>query len=365
MPAERILARAGEAFEGSAYAAPCYRIPALTVTATGRVLVAYDVRADWRDLPGDFDLALRHSDDHGNTWSEPRVLRRHGAGHGFGDASLLTDPATGRVLCWYVGSGGRSFFDAEPGPDGDGLALWLSISDDGGATWTHRDLTAELKPAGVSGMFASSGNGAALATGRLLQPFVLRRDGEHFAAVAHSDDGGEHWTLGEWIGPDCDENKVLGLDDGTVLLHARTKPRRRVARSADGGVSFEAPQPDAALVDPACNGGLGVLRASGGPVVVCSLLDDPGERRRLALRTSRDDGRTWAAPILLDPGAAAYSVVVELADGTLGIVWEAGDYAEIVFARLTPEELGLTGAAPTVKPRQGSPGAARPPEVAG
>lgn len=356
---EVVLARAGEPFEGSAYARPCYRIPALTVTSTGRVLVAYDVRADWRDLPGDFDLALRHSDDHGRTWSPPRALRRHAPGHGFGDASLLTDPGSGRVLCWHVGSAGRSFFDADPGPAGAGLELWLSVSDDDGETWSHRNLTA-LKPAHVTGMFASSGNGTITGEGRLLQPFVLRRSEEHFAALAHSDDGGDTWALGEWIGPDCDENKALGLPDGSVLLHARARPRRRVARSMDGGVSFGAPVPDPALGDPACNGGLALF----GDAVVCSLLDDPAERRRLALRTSRDGGATWAAPVLVDAGAAAYSVVAELADHSLGLVWEAGDYAEIVFASISAEELGLAGADPTLLARAGAPGAAKPPEVA-
>ncbi|WP_425308522.1 sialidase family protein [Ammonicoccus fulvus] len=355
-----VLARTGDPFAGAAFAEPCYRIPALTVTTTGRVLVAYDVRRDWRDLPGEFDIALRHSDDHGRTWSEPRTIRRHTAGHGFGDASLLTDPATGRVLCWHVGSTGRSFFDAEAGPTGEGLELWLSVSDDDAETWSHRDLTG-LKPADVTGMFASSGNGTVLASGRLVQPFVLRRGEEHFAAMAVSDDSGETWSLGEWIGPDCDENKVLGLPDGSAVFHARARPRRRVARSVDGAVSFDPPIPDPALVDPACNGGLALL----GDHVVCSLLDDPAERRRLTLRTSADAGETWGQPILADAGAAAYSVVAELADGSLALVWEAGDYAEIVFARISAEELGLAGAAPTLVAREGTPGAAKPPEVAG
>lgn len=361
-----VLARSGDPSPGAAFAAPCYRIPALAVTGTGRVLAAWDARLDWRDLPGDFDVVLRHSDDHGVTWGEPRVLRGHSPGHGFGDASLIVSP-TGRVLCWYVGSTGRSFFSADAGPDGEGLELWLSTSDDDGLTWSHREMT-HLKPTDVTGMFASSGNGSlttgSLAKGRLLQPFVLRTPtGEHFAAVAHSDDDGATWTLGERVGPDCDENKVLGLPDGTVLMHARAKPRRRSARSTDGGVTFTTPLPDEALVDPACNGGLALLETDG-PVVVASTCDDPHERTRLSVRTSRDLGHTWSSPLLVDAGASAYSVAVPLADGTLGLAWEAGDYDEIVFARITPVELGLTGAPASLTARPGRPGAAKPPEVA-
>ena len=361
-----VLARSGDPFSGAAFDRPCYRIPALAVTPSGRLLAAWDVRLDWRDLPGDFDLVLRHSDDGGLTWSEPRLLRGHEPGHGFGDASLLVDPDTGTVFCWYVGSTGRSFFSADAGPGAPGLELWLAASRDDGLTWTHRDLTGSLKPNDVSGMFAASGNGTVTATGRLLQPFVLRRDAEHFAAVAHSDDGGGTWTLGHLVGPDCDENKVLGLPDGSVLMHARATPRRRAARSADG-VRFDDPQPDAALVDPACNGGLALVTPPDGsaPVLACTLCDDPAERRRLAVRTSDDLGQTWSDALVIDEGAAAYSVAVGLPDGGLAVAWEAGDYDEIVFARISADELGLAGSAPTLVARPGRPGAAKPPEVAG
>lgn len=250
------LAQTGEPLEGAAFEAPCYRIPAMAVTPTGRIIVAWDVRADWRDIPGPFDLVYRTSDDNGTTWSDVRPLRQRTDAGGFGDASFIVAP-DGTVLCWYVGSTGRSFFTADAGPDGEGLTLWLATSVDDGETWTGRDLTDCLKPADITGMFASSGNGALLSSGRLLQPFVLRTgDGRHFAAIACSDDNGDTWSLGERIGPDCDENKAVELADGGVLLHARARPRRRWALSSDGGETFSDPLPNKQLVDPACNGGL-------------------------------------------------------------------------------------------------------------
>lgn len=354
------LARSGEPLDGAAFDAPCYRIPALAVTGTGRLLAAWDVRADWRDLPGPFDIVYRISDDCGLTWSDVRVLRRRNDAGGFGDASFVVG-ASGRVLCWYVGSTGRSFFTAEAGPEGEGLRLWLATSDDDGETWTHRDLTEELKPTDVTGMFAASGNGTRLRSGRLVQPFVLRTlDGEHFAATAVSDDDGATWRLGERVGPDCDENKVVELPDGRVLLHARARPRRRWAASSDGGWSFGEPVAHEQLVDPACNGGLARWRDD----VVCTLLDDPRERRRLALRVSRDCGVTWGDPVVLDEGAAGYSVAVELPDGRLGVAWEAGDYASVEFASIGRDEVGLDGGEVTFVARDGDSGSAAPPEVA-
>lgn len=367
------LASAGDPIAGGAFPDPCYRIPALAVSASGRLVAAWDARADWRDLPGPFDVVYRTSDDNGNTWTPPRYLRHHEGSRGFGDASLLVDPASGDLLCWYVSSEGRSFFDAETGPDGQGLRLWLGRSSDDGETWHHRDMTSQIKPAQVTGMFASSGNGISLrsgpASGRLLQPFVLRDvQGLHWAAIARSDDGGLTWTLGEPIGPDCDENKVVEIPDddapGGVLLHARAKPRRRQASSTDGGASFSVPEPHQTLVDPACNGGLAAWNGT----LVCSLLNDPEERRNLGLRFSSDSGRNWSAPIAIDTGAAGYSVLARLADGSLGVLWEAGDYEALIFARVTTRDvdfdrIGQPDHQPGLVPVRSVGGSAKPPEV--
>lgn len=323
------IAQAGTAFPGSAFSSPIYRIPALGVTASGRILIAYDVRADWRDLPADFDIAVRHSDDGGKTWSAPRALRRHEPGHGFGDASFICAP-DGTVWCWYVGSTGESFFSASPG--GPGLELWLSYSTDNGLTWQHRDLST-LRPAEVGGMFAASGNGVATPDGILVQPFVARVEGRNYALSARSDDGGHTWRTGELVGPDCDENKIMYLNSGEFLLHARDTPVRRQARSADG-LSFTAPVPMPGLTDPACNGGL----ASWGDVLVASMCDHPSERGRLSLHFSHDEGRVWGPPVLIDDGATAYSVIAPIDEDTLALAWEADDYESIQFATVSRGE---------------------------
>ncbi len=374
------VAHQGQSFPGSAFDKPLYRIPALGLTTTGRILAAFDVRQDWRDLPADFDIALRTSDDQGRTWSEARPLRQHTPGHGFGDASFITDPVTGRICCWYVGSTGESYFSAAA--DRPGLELWLSTSDDNGDTWTHRDLS-HLRPGGVGGMFTSSGNGTVLADGRLVQPFVARIGEEDWAVCAVSADHGDTWVVGHPVGPGCDENKVLGLavppgsssgltsgaESAAVLMHARATPHRRQALSIDGGFSFSEPVPVPALVDPACNGGL--VRV--GPVLVATMCDDPTGRARLSIHLSLDDGESWGQAILVDDGAAAYSVACALDEKTVGLMWEADNYEQILFATITLGELGVridgsgrvswSRDAVELIARTGVPGQAKPPVV--
>ena len=72
-----------------------YRIPAMAVTPSGKVIAIYDARADFDDLPGPVDLVIRTSDDNGDTWSEQQIFRKHEGISGYGDASIIVDPSFG------------------------------------------------------------------------------------------------------------------------------------------------------------------------------------------------------------------------------------------------------------------------------
>lgn len=214
-------------------------------------------------------------------------------------------------------------------------------------------------------MFASSGNGTATASGRLLQPFVLRRGGQHGAASGFSDDGGLTWALGEPIGPDCDETKLPGPCRQFRCCCTRAPPRRRAAASADGA-GLRRPEPDAALVDPERrNGGLALLAAGvAGPLVVATEGLDSRPSGAAWWRGFRaGGGTTWDAPVVIDAGAAAYSVAVPLPDGSLELAWSRANYDALLFAEITRPSWGWT-ARPPWCPTEGDPGAAAA-EVAG
>jgi len=337
-----------------------YRIPALAVSTRGTVLAAYDGRPNLDDLPNPIDLLLRRSYDNGVTW-EPQQLVRTGSGlHGFGDPSLLVDTETGRIFMFHAAGTHAGFFEAVTGlePEDEVQHADVSFSDDDGDTWQHRRLTGQLKHGAVTGLFAAAGQGIQIHTGpfagRLVQQYVLLADGAIMAASAYSDDHGGTWSLGDMIGTGPggigpNENKVVCLDDGRLLLHSRATPCRLSAVSEDGGQTWSPLQAIPELPDPSDNGS--VARFDGLPSVdsyatpatskwlIASNNQDPHLRRNTVLSLSPDNGATWPAKLLLCEGSSAYSTVTRLPNGNIGVLYERHGYREIVFASIPARQL--------------------------
>lgn len=361
-----------------------YRIPALAVSDKGTILAAYDGRPNLDDLPSPIDLLLRRSVDNGRTWEAQTVVRTGAGLEGFGDPSLLVDAETGRIFLFHAAGTRAGFFEATTGTgheDDHVQHCDLSISDDDGLTWQHRRITAELKGSvrnehGVTGIFASAGQGIQIHAGpfrgRLVQQFVLLCSGEIMAASALSDDHGMSWRLGQFIsatthGAAPNENKVVSLDDGRLLLHSRATPRRLASLSEDGGETWSPLTPIEELPDPGDNGSLG--RFDGSPAVTHLTEDrtdrwliatnnlDPGIRRNTALSLSPDDGRTWPARVIICPGSSGYSTAARLPDGNIGVLYERQGYREIVFTSIDPSHLERQLAATTPEARNKDVGA--------
>ena len=321
-----------------------YRIPAMAVTSSGRVITIYDARADFDDLPGPVDLVIRTSDDNGASWSKQEVFRKHEGISGFGDASIVIDPSYGehgRIIVLYQWTRIAGFFESVSGTDlDDPLVAHIarSISDDDGVTWHHDVITDQLKEAITLGIFATSGMGGRIASGkfagRLLQTFVLREKSELLSAIGYSDDHGEHWKLGARI-PGGNETAIAGLSDGSVLVHSRATPHRIVGRSLDGGETLSSVSPDLALIDPSDNGSLCTLKNGD---VICSHNHDEDLRRNTVIKKSTDGGLTWTTAVLIEAESSAYSTACELADGSIGVLYERNAYQEMVFKKISLSE---------------------------
>jgi sialidase-1 len=321
-----------------------YRIPAMALTPSGKIIAIYDARVDLDDLPGPIDLVIRTSDDNGDTWSRQEVFLSGEGITGYGDASIIIDPtfgAQGRILVFCQKSELASFFESSLGSDTNDpttVHISLSISDDDGKTWRHRVITDQLKDSATHGIFASSGMGGRIPSGphegRLIHSFVLRRGEELLGALAFSDDHGETWRLGEEI-PKGNESAVACLADGTVLFHSRSTPHRLSGISRDGGVTIASLSSHHELPDPSDNGSLCVLRSG---YVVCTHNHDHDLRRRTVAKRSSDGGLTWPEAVVIETDSSAYSTSCELKDGRIGVLFERWAYTEMVFCRFSPDE---------------------------
>lgn len=332
---------------------PVYRIPALAVTSRGTLIAAYDGRPAGGDLPAHIALLVRRSTDGGATWLPRQIVRADTAPLGFGDPSLIVDRETDRIFLFHAASIKQGFHGAHTGDDPsdpDVLHPDFSWSDDDGVTWQHRRITGSIKDSAWGGIFAASGAGIQLRqgrhTGRLVQQYVVRSGGKNFGMSAWSDDHGTSWRHGALIGPDVDENKTVELSDGRVMLNGRFRVGRQVAISTDGGASYHGLHLDSTLVDPGNNAA--IIRVAPGASagdprsrwLLFSNTRDLGTRRNLTVRLSCDDGTTWSAGHVVEPGAAGYSTLAVLPDGRIGILYERGSYQWITFTTLALADIG-------------------------
>lgn len=327
-----------------------YRLPALVMSAGGTLLAAYDMRyAGVDDLPAPMCIATRRSTDRGATWSKRTLLRAPEGMIGMGEPSLVADMVTGRVYLFFalapVPAPPEHMNTVRANAD---LRQMLTWTDDDGMTWApYRDLTPSIKPAGSHGAFATGGHGIQLSSGRLLQPYSFTTaDLKPQILNLYSDDHGETWLLGEPIvapGHDLEpESRAVELTDGSVLQDIRPgagEGRRFHARSSDGGVTFGPAEPTD-NPDPSVNADIIRLAAESeesatGDVLLFTNPAHSSRRENLTLRRSVDGGNTWSTAWTIHPGGSGYSVLADLGDGSVGLLYERDTEKYVTFARLT------------------------------
>ncbi|WP_165831689.1 exo-alpha-sialidase [Brachybacterium endophyticum] len=332
---------------------PNYRIPALVQLNNGDILAAYDGRPTGTDSPGPNSVLQRRSTDGGVTWGEQTVIEQGKEGEekeGYSDPSYVYDRITGTLFNFHVFSKDTGFFDSGYGNDDADRRVQsttVSVSTDDGRTWTSKRLTKVTKPEDVRGMFATSGAGIQLTRGRhrgrLVQQYIGQWRDESFRSYSvYSDDHGRTWTMGEPVGIAMDENKVVELSDGTLMLNSRIHAggtARFVALSRDGGESWSEPVLDATLTDPRNNASVIAMnpgarkRSAKAKELLFSNSNSANERVNGSIRYSYDDGETWPVVKSYQAGDHAYSQLAALEDGTFGVLFEGEDSNQIVFGR--------------------------------
>lgn len=329
-----------------------YRIPAIVVATDGTVLAFCEARKNSPADFGDIDLALKRSEDGGKTWSKMKILADIGGDKPItaGNPCPIVDHKTGEVHLLYCQDNKQCFYIR---------------SEDHGRTWSKpREITDTFDSFDYDRVRLATGpvHGIQMSSGRLIAPIWvsnhLLRDNHvkptpdrYRSGVIYSDDHGRTWRAGSLVPATIGRlNEATAYEgaDGSLYLNMRAHAAgyRALSRSEDGGATWAEPKLDESLPGPTCQAA--TLRYSGGPLPGPNrlLFSNPAvrrdrghsaDRRKLTIRLSHDDGKTWPVSRLLEKGYAGYSDLARTKDGTVLCLYERGEkiyHGRITLARL-------------------------------
>lgn len=326
----------------------CFRIPAMVATPDGVLLAFAEGRRNGCNDFGDIQIVMRSSRNRGKTWGPLQVVARNGDLQA-GNPVPVVDTRDarypkGRVLLFYnTGDASEAAVRAGKGT----RRIWYLASVDDGATWGNPvEITASVKLPSWRSYATGPGHGLLLTSGPHAGRIVIvanhSEDGAHFASetMAHaffSDDHGSTWHLGETLNVSgTNESTAAEGEGGSVVMNSRDqsgKSRARVIAISNSGADhwdrhFIAQD----LPDPVCQGSmLTNAPKKGKPVLLFSNAASTTDRVNLTVSVSRDGGLTWPKHTLIYKGPSAYSDIVVMKHGTLGIIWERGSDNGIFF----------------------------------
>ncbi len=321
-----------------------YRIPAIVATREGTLLAFCEGRRNSRSDTGNIDLLVKRSTDQGRTWSQPIVIWDDGD-NVCGNPCPVVDQQTGTIwlpMTWNRGSDHEKEIMA--GTSQEVRHVYVTSSSDDGRTWGKpRKISDQVRKPHWRWYATGPGNAIQLTrgphAGRLLIP---ANHSDHSDPDTHpyrshvfwSDDHGQSWRLGGVADDRTNEAAVVELSDGSVLLSMRSyhgEHSRAAAISHDGGSTFEPVYLDNALQTPVCQAN--ILRyswpARGDRSRILFSSPAGQGRTHLTVRLSYDEGRTWPVSKLINEGGSAYSNLIALPGGRVGVLYEKDDYRTI------------------------------------
>ncbi len=113
------------------------------------------------------------------------------------------------------------------------------------------------------------------------------------------------------------------------------KQARAISYSTDGGQNWSEIEHDFQLVEPLCQAAvLNFGEVDGQQVHLFLNPAVPHGRDHLMLKVSLDDCRSWSNGKLVYEGPAAYSCITRLADGRVGLFFEAGGEKKVRMKKM-------------------------------
>ncbi len=349
-------------FESGKEGYASFRIPAFIKAPNGDLLAFCEGRADNSSDFGDIDIVMKRSRDKGKTWSTLQVVADNGKLQAGNPAPVadFTDPAypRGRIFLFY-NTGNNHESEVRKGK---GLReVWYRTSADNGQTWSDPvNITAQVhRPKTAPYHFAEDWRCNFNTPGHAMQFQSGQYKGRIFVAANHSagdpqpkfmeyrahgyytDDHGKTFHLsGDVPFPGGNEAMATELSGNKLMMNIRNQQgnikTRIVAISSDGGAHWDTAYYDHQLPDAICQGSILTIGAHKGRAVVAfSNAADTTRRDNLTLRISKDEGKTWTQSHVIDQtgvaGNAAYSDMVLLGKGRIGVLYEKEKYARIIF----------------------------------
>lgn len=331
-----------------------YRIPAIVRTTQGTLLAFCEGRRDGQGDAGDIDLILTRSIDDGQTWSESIVVWNDGR-NTCGNPCPVVDQQTGTIflaMTWNLGSDHEREIMA--GTSQEPRRVFICQSEDDGVSWSEpQEISSTTRLDHWRWYATGPGNGIQLQhgdhAGRLVIP---ANHSDHSDSTKHpyrshvfwSDDHGESWQLGGVHEDRTNESAVVERSDGSLLQVMRSyhgTNRRAMATSSDAGATWGAVSLQSELDTPVCQASCVRVQwpAENEPGLILFSSPKGRERSHMTVWASQDDGATWPIEREIEAGPAAYSNLVSLGDGQVGLLFEREGYRSIGWVTFSTQWL--------------------------
>lgn len=325
--------------EGNPYSS--IRIPAVTAIGDGKLMAIAEGRYLNTDQ-GKNDIIMSLSEDGGKTWSKPICIAAS-EGATFNNPCPVYDAKKNTTSIFFQrypsGVSERQKNIPDGWKDEKCVRNFVIQSKDGGKTWTKpKDVTPTTKrPKGVDIMAAGPNAGIQIREGsrkgRLVIPMNEGPFGKWVVSCVYSDNGGSSWKIGSpttnMVGM-VNETAVAETDGGGLVLvacHWGGGNCRRITWSNNAGQSWSPVEDAKDLFCDSTQGSL--LRYSfksdpslGGKSRL--LFSGPGKSRRIngTVCMSYDNGKTWPVSKAIGNGGFAYSSLVPIEPGKVGVLYE-------------------------------------------
>lgn len=312
---------------------------------------------------------MKKSMDNGKTWSSAKPVAQNGDLQA-GNAAPVVDYSDlqypqGRIFLFYcTGNNTQANVTNLNGV----REVYYTTSIDNGATWStpvnitlqvHHPYQPSYNPAYTDNLKWSAyatGPGHALQLtkgnykGRIVVPINhgIYASRTNYGAAFYSDDHGKTFHLSADVSLQSDETIAAELSAGGVLLNSRDQylgmHKRILSYDSTGKIDstgYWLTASNGYLPDPVCQGSMiNYTNSQGIPIILFSNPVAPDfSRSQLGIRQTADWGKTWTRPLIADAGLAAYSDLVILPKGHIGIIYEAGNYSVIKFISIKYEDI--------------------------